>query len=155
MTRQAVLAVALAGLTACGCRDGERSATTRPDRPGYTRDEGSAYVIAHEFCRAWEEGDWSAARERMSEGLVQRYGEQRLRDEIEGVAHQKHEGFELTSKGMRGSDRALFGVRFVVSSSGRFDERRDPIEGEMVLIYRHGAWRVDNLPLKLTAVRTN
>ncbi|MBS3734945.1 MAG: hypothetical protein KGY99_08455 [Phycisphaerae bacterium] len=153
MTRRAILATALIASMIAGCGDDAGSSTTRPNRPGYSRDVGSAYVIAHEFCRAWQDGDWPAARERISDKLIQRYGEQRLRDEIVGVAHQKHESFDLKGGAMRGADRAVFTVELVITSRGTHESADESIgPGEMVLIYSDGRWRVDNLPLRTTRV---
>lgn len=152
MAGKSIMALVLVGLLACGCQE---QGDSPPAGEADSRDLGAARAAAYRFCQAWKDSDYDAARERVTERLVDRYGEQRLRDEIAGVGNHSHESFVLEGGKMDSRDRATFHVEFNTSMTGQFGDTTQTLQGSMALVYHEHRWLVDSLPFPVSDVRTN
>jgi len=132
-----------------GCkRKGPGSSSSRNGRaPSPEAEElAGAWETAKEFAKAWEKKDYAAARSLCSAELIDRLGEQKLRERITGMPNHVHKLQSVTSPRRIGEGRLEFTMDVKILMTGDMDRRERSVAWKVVLVQRDSRWLVEKIP---------
>ncbi len=129
-----VLSGALAMLLGSCDRPGDDA-----NAPGARRGQSSparhveALSTANQFCRAWKDGDYPAARRLLHVRLTRAYTDRQLMDVLAGTGNPRHAAFEVGQGVELDPNTVAYRVRLYFDFQGRQSDRTETADGRIVL----------------------
>lgn len=114
----------------------------------------AALGVANDFCRAWKTSDFNLGRTLLSESLILRHPEDRLRDAIRSSGNPQHAAFEISTGQANEMGGYVFPVKLYLRYLGEHADRTEVSEIRMVLTRDPSEnWRVETFPIPDTTSR--
>jgi hypothetical protein len=107
-----------------------------------------ALSTANQFCRAWKDRDYPAARRLLDVRLTRAYTDQQLMDVLAGSGNPRHAAFEVGQGAQIDPNTVAYRVRLYFEFQGRQSDRTEAVDGRIVLRRARpgSAWLVAEFP---------